>query len=64
MTTQHVDVPAPRRPAEQETPFLGPGGWTPAHSEAALFLGECLAVGAVLGVVTEMGRLLWEQRHG
>jgi hypothetical protein len=38
-------------------------GWTPAHSEAARFLGGCLAVGAVLGMATELARPLWE-RHG
>ena len=39
-------------------------GWTPAHGAAARFLGGCFAVGAVLGVVTEMARPIWGQRHG
>ena len=39
-------------------------GWTPAHSEAARFVGECFAVGAVLGFVTELTRPVWEKRHG
>lgn len=36
--------------------------WTPAHSEAARFLGECVAVGAVLGFLTELTRLVGESR--
>ncbi len=64
MTTQFFDPQLDRRSPAGEVPFLGPGGWTPAHSEAAVFLGECLAVGAVLGAMTELTRLLWEQRHG
>ena len=37
----------------------GPAGaaasaWTPAHSEAAVFLGECVALGAVLGFLAEL----------
>jgi hypothetical protein len=39
-------------------------GWTPAHSEAARFLGECFAVGAVLGIVTEVARPMRGKRHG
>jgi hypothetical protein len=39
-------------------------GWTPAHSEAARFVGECFAVGALLGLATEVARPVWEQRHG
>jgi hypothetical protein len=39
-------------------------GWTPAHSEVARFIGECFAVGAVLGFATELARPLWDQRHG
>ena len=35
--------------------------WTPAHSEAAVFLGECVAVGAVLGFLAELARLLGEE---
>ena len=34
------------------------GAWTPAHSEAAVFLGECVAVGAVLGFLAELARLM------
>jgi hypothetical protein len=39
-------------------------GWTPAHGEAARFVGECFAVGAVLGFVTELTRPVWEKRRG
>jgi hypothetical protein len=39
-------------------------GWTPAHSEAFRFLGECFAVGAVLGLVTEMARPMRGKRYG
>lgn len=35
-------------------------GWTPAHSEAAVFLGECVAVGAVLGFLAELARVMGE----
>ena len=45
-------------------PFLMTGGWTPAHSAAARFLGECFATGALLGLVTELTRPLWGQRRG
>jgi hypothetical protein len=47
-------------------PFLSPRttGWTPAHSEVARFLGECFAVGAVLGFATELARPLWDPKHG
>jgi hypothetical protein len=38
-------------------------GWTPAHSEVARFIGECFAVGAVLGFATELARPLWDQHH-
>lgn len=34
--------------------------WTPAHSEAAVFLGECVAVGAVLGFLAELARVVGE----
>jgi hypothetical protein len=54
-----VDVPFPHEGPR----VLSIEGWTPAHSEAALFLGGCLAVGAVLGMATELARPLWE-RHG
>ena len=37
------------------------GAWTPAHSEAAVFLGECVAVGAVLGLLAELARLMGEE---
>jgi hypothetical protein len=30
--------------------------WTPAHTEAARFLGECVGAGAVLGMVAAMSR--------
>jgi hypothetical protein len=40
----------------------GAGAWTPAHSEAAVFLGECVAVGAVLGLLAELARLVGEVR--
>jgi hypothetical protein len=39
-------------------------GWGPAHTEAARFLGECFAAGALLGIVREMARPVWGQRHG
>jgi hypothetical protein len=39
-------------------------GWTPAHSEAARFIGECFAVGALLGLLVEMARPTREQRDG
>jgi hypothetical protein len=32
--------------------------WTAAHSEVARFLGECFAVGALLGLVTAIVRLV------
>jgi hypothetical protein len=37
--------------------------WTAAHAEVARFLGECFAVGAVLGLLTEMVRPMMEKRH-
>ena len=52
------------RSSSVPAPFLMTGGWTPAHSAAARFLGECFAAGALLGLVTELTRPLWEQRHG
>jgi hypothetical protein len=52
------------RPSALLSPGLMSSGWTPAHSEAARFLGECFAAGALLGVVTELARPMWEQRHG
>jgi hypothetical protein len=41
-----------------------PQNWTTAHTAAARFLAECLAVGALLGVVTEMVRPMRGKRHG
>ena len=38
--------------------------WTPAHAEAARFLGGCTVGGALLGLVTEAVVLLTEERHG
>jgi hypothetical protein len=54
----------PTRPSDPQSPGLVLGSWTPAHSEAAWFLGECFAAGALLGLVTELARPVWEQRHG
>lgn len=52
------------RSSSPSLPFLMTGGWTPAHSAAARFLGECFATGALLGLVTELTRPFWEQRRG
>ena len=54
------------RERPRPAPFLSPRttGWTPAHSEVARFLGECFAVGAVLGFATELARPLWDPKHG
>ena len=52
------------RPAGASSGATLTGGWTPAHTEAVRFLGECVAAGAVLGFVTELTRPVWEQRHG
>jgi hypothetical protein len=38
--------------------------WTPAHTEAARFLGECFAVGALLGLAVEMARPTGGQQRG
>jgi hypothetical protein len=38
--------------------------WTDAHTEVAWFLGECFAVGALLGLFTEMVRPIRGKRHG
>jgi hypothetical protein len=46
------------------SPRVMTNGWSPAHSEAARFLGKCLIVGALLGVVTESTRPMWGRRHG
>jgi hypothetical protein len=56
--------PALPRRASPTSPHAMADGWTPAHSEAARFLGECFAVGAVLGLVTEMARPMRGKRHG
>jgi hypothetical protein len=37
--------------------------WTDAHTEVARFLGECFAVGALLGLFTEMLRPIRGKRH-
>jgi hypothetical protein len=52
-----------RRPGSA-SPRVMTNGWSPAHSEAARFLGECFIVGALLGVATESARPMWGQRHG
>jgi hypothetical protein len=52
------------RSSNPSLPFLITGGWTPAHSAAAWFLGECFATGALLGLLTELTRPLWGQRRG
>ena len=52
------------RSSSPPVPFLMTGGWTPAHSAAVRFLGECFATGALLGLVTELTRPLWGQRRG
>jgi|tagenome__1003787_1003787.scaffolds.fasta_scaffold20694081_3 hypothetical protein len=59
----HSDHYLPRGPGYGLLP-LPAGRWTPAHTEAARFLGECFAVGAVLGLVVEMARPMGGQRHG
>jgi hypothetical protein len=61
-----AELAAGLRPRSSNLPLPGPmaGGWTPAHSEAARFLGECVAAGALLGLATELARPVWEQRHG
>jgi hypothetical protein len=52
------------RSSRAPSPFRMTGNWTPAHSAAAWFLGECFATGALLGVVTELTRPLWGRRRG
>ena len=61
-----ADPPRADHGAPRPAPFMSPRttGWTPAHGEAARFIGECFAVGAVLGLATELARPLWEQRRG
>ena len=59
-------LPLADRELPRPAPFLSPRttGWTPAHSEVVRFLGECFAVGAVLGLATELARPLWDPKHG
>jgi hypothetical protein len=38
--------------------------WTAAHTEVTRFLGQCFAVGALLGLVVEMARPRKGERHG
>jgi hypothetical protein len=38
--------------------------WTEAHRAVAVFLGECFAVGGLLGLATELIRPVRGQRHG
>lgn len=73
MTANPYDFPVGGRPTDQarETsrlwgavslaPRVTTQNWTPAHTEAARFLGECLAVGALLGLVTESVRAMREK---
>ena len=57
------DHDVPRGPGPG-SPILTTDRWTAAHTEAARFLGECVAVGALLGLVVEMARPWKEQRRG
>ena len=57
-----VDHRAPGGPGPARSP-VRMEGWTPAHTEAARFVGECFVVGAVLGFCTELARPVWEKRH-
>jgi hypothetical protein len=50
------------RPVDGGPPVPWRDAWTPAPSEAARFLGECGAVGAVLDFLTELTRLAGERR--
>jgi len=72
-----IQTHGPRSDERSADPGGGPGGtwtaaasslrmtgWTPAHGEAARFVGEAFAVGAVLGFVTELARPVWEKRRG
>jgi hypothetical protein len=56
-----LDVPRGSGPGSL---FLTTDRWTAAHTEAARFLGECVAVGALLGLVVEMARPRKGERHG
>jgi hypothetical protein len=76
MTTIPFDLRVGGRPTDQTpqrfrlsgaarlAPRVMTQNWTTAHTAAARFLGECFAVGALLGLVTEMVRPMREQRHG
>ena len=52
-----------RPPNHARTSLEDLRSWTPAHSAAARFLGECFAAGALLGLVSELTRPMWGQRH-
>jgi hypothetical protein len=63
MTTSPYELTVSGRPTEGAPwTFLPPGAaprvltdnWTTVHTAAARFIGECFAVGAFLGIVTEM----------
>jgi hypothetical protein len=45
-------------------PHVMTQNWTAAHTEVARFLGECFAVGALLGLLTEVVRPMRGKRHG
>ena len=47
----------------QSLPRAVVDGWTPAHSEAAWFIGKCFAVGAVRRVVNGVARPKMGNRH-
>lgn len=76
MTTNPYEVRVGGRPADQAPwTFRPPGAAslvprvltenrTTVHTAAARFLGECFAVGAFLGLVTEMARPMRGKRHG
>jgi hypothetical protein len=50
--------------AASRAPRVMTQNWTAAHTEVARFLGECFAVGALCGLVTEMVRPMRVKRHG
>jgi hypothetical protein len=54
----------PRRGPSLVLPFGTTDGWTQAHTEAARFIGECFACGALCGLVVEMARPMRGRRHG
>jgi len=76
MTTNRYEFRVGGRPADQApssfrppgaaspAPFMLTENWTTVHTAAARFLAECFAVGAFLGVVTEMARPVRGKRHG